>query len=131
MGATLQGSSLCLKTWQNHCGCQSQSHLDCAMGDDKDDEEEDESGDEVPSGQAAKEAKQLDSITDYVEEKETSKVDTKEVEARLNDLRRKKEESDRQHAEREKQLAQVRIKKEDLELMCTELPLCEREALER
>merc|ERR1719437_310305 len=101
-------------------------------GGPEDDDDVDEEDIEVElTGQAAKEAKQLDSITDYVEEKETSKVDAKEVEARLNDLRRKKEESDRQRAEREKQLAAVRIKKEDLDLMCTELPLCEREALER
>merc|ERR550537_1077790 len=90
-------------------------------GNEDDDDAEDEEDEEEPklAGQDAKQAKQLDSITDFVEEKEgeASKVDTKEVEARLNDLRRKKEESDRQRAEREKQLAAVRIKKEDLDLV--------------
>mmetsp|Transcript_48849 Transcript_48849/g.98532 ORF Transcript_48849/g.98532 Transcript_48849/m.98532 type:complete len:128 (-) Transcript_48849:114-497(-) len=97
--------------------------------DDKDSEDEDEK--QKLTGDAAQEAKQLDSLTDFVEDKETSKVDTKEVEARLKDLRVKKEESDRQRAEREKQLASVKIKQEDLDLMCDELPLCERAALER
>mmetsp|Transcript_43842 Transcript_43842/g.99060 ORF Transcript_43842/g.99060 Transcript_43842/m.99060 type:complete len:126 (+) Transcript_43842:121-498(+) len=101
------------------------------MGDD--DEQSDPEFDEAKPEQS-KEAKQLDSITDFVEDREDggdSKVDTKEVEARLNDLRRKKEETDRQRQEREKQLALVKIKKEDLDLMCSELPLCDREALER
>merc|ERR1712217_437927 len=80
-----------------------------------------------------KEAAQLDSLTDHVgdDEKGAKNIDSKEVEARLNDLRKKKEESDKQRLEREKQLAQVKIKQEDLDLMCTELPLCERAAVER
>mmetsp|Transcript_22605 Transcript_22605/g.71094 ORF Transcript_22605/g.71094 Transcript_22605/m.71094 type:complete len:126 (+) Transcript_22605:86-463(+) len=99
-------------------------------GEDENEESEDEAVDKS-SKLARQEAKQLDSLTDYVEESETSKVDAKEVEAKLNDLRRKKEESDRARAEREKQLASVKIKVEDLDLMCTELPLCESSALER
>merc|ERR1711879_72048 len=82
-------------------------------------------------GQSTAESKQLDSVTDYVEEKEASKIDVKEVEEKLNDLRKKKEDEDRRRAEREKQLAAVKIKKEDLDLMVAELPLCERDALER
>merc|ERR1712176_260781 len=95
-----------------------------------DDEESNDEGEQKPK-QSAQEAKQLDSVTDYVEEKEASKIDVKEVEEKLNDLRKKKEGEDRQRAEREKQLAAVKIKKEDLELMVAELPLCERDALER
>merc|ERR1711879_635214 len=95
------------------------------MGDDIDEEEQ-----KKPK-QSKQEAKQLDSVTDYVEEKEASKIDVKEVEEKLNDLRKKKEDEDRRRAEREKQLAAVKIKKEDLDLMVAELPLCERDALER
>merc|ERR1712046_364091 len=81
---------------------------------------------------ARKQAKQLDSLTDFVEEQEGStKVDAKEVEERLKDLRKKQDEMDKKRQEKEKQLAAVKIKKEDLELMCSELPLCEKEALER
>merc|ERR1712087_453735 len=82
---------------------------------------------------AKKQAKQLDSLTDNRQDDDEGgkNIDSKEVEARLNDLRKKKEESDKQRSEREKQLAQVRIKPEDLDLMCTELPLCERAAVER
>merc|ERR1711975_65593 len=77
-------------------------------------------------------ANALDSITDFVEDKETAtKVDVKEVEERLKELRKKQDEMDKKRAEKEKQLAAVKIKKEDLELMCQELPLCEKEALER
>eukprot|EP00931_Biecheleriopsis_adriatica_P010141 TRINITY_DN111235_c0_g1_i1.p1 TRINITY_DN111235_c0_g1~~TRINITY_DN111235_c0_g1_i1.p1 ORF type:complete len:129 (+),score=51.40 TRINITY_DN111235_c0_g1_i1:68-454(+) len=94
------------------------------------DEEEEE--DTKKTGESAKEAKQLDSLTDFVDEdKVSSKVDTKEVEAKLNELRKKKEESNRERAEHEKKLAQVKIKKEDLDLMCSELPLCDRDVLER
>merc|ERR1712138_42624 len=76
--------------------------------------------------------KQLDSITDFVEDKESAtKVDVKEVEERLKDLRKKQDEMDKEKREKEKQLEAVKIKKEDLELMCQELPLCEKEALER
>merc|ERR1712176_1526884 len=102
------------------------------MGDEEEvsDDDIDEEEQKKPK-QSAQEAKQLDSVTDYVEEKEASKIDVKEVEEKLNDLRRKKDEEDRQRAEHEKQLAAVKIKKEDLELMVTELPLCERDALER
>merc|ERR1712014_92781 len=81
--------------------------------------------------QSKQEAKQLDSVTDYVEEKEASKIDVKEVEEKLNDLRKTKEEEDRRRAEREKHLAAVKIKKEDLDLMVAELPLCDRDVLER
>merc|ERR1712039_456032 len=89
--------------------------------------------DEKPdlSADAAKQAKQLDSITDFVDEKETSKIDVKEVEERLKDLRKKQEELDRHKQERDKQLAAVKVNKGDLELMCAELPLCEKEALDR
>lgn len=84
------------------------------------------------TGEKAKEAKQLDSLTDHVDEdKVTSKVDTKEVEKKLDELKKKKEEADRDRAERETKLKQVRIKKEDLDLMCSELPLCDRDVLER
>ena len=108
------------------------------------------------------------------QDKVTSKVDTKEagvsislddfwhkVEAKLNELKKKKdrpkagvlcgrqEEADRERAEHETRLKQVRtswaqvmksfmsgrvlgrIKKEDLDLMCSELPLCDRDVLER
>ena len=41
-------------------------------------------------------------------------VDTKEVEQRLQELRSKSEESTRAKLEREKQLAAVKIKKEDI-----------------
>merc|ERR1712014_358832 len=92
--------------------------------------DEEEQPEEQKSGEAKAQSKQLDSLTDHVEDAE-AKVDTKEVEEKLNELRKKKEESDRQLAERAKKLAQVSIKKEDLDLMCSELPLCERDALER
>jgi len=102
---------------------------------DKDEEpedaEEDEDEQEKLTGEAKNQSKQLDSITDFVEEKEGAKIDVKEVEARLKELREKKEKADQELADREKKLAAVKIKKEDLDLMCGELPLCEREALER
>jgi len=99
--------------------------------EDRDDEEEDEEKPKLAATEA-KEASQLDSITDYVEEREAStKIDAKEVEERLNELRKKKEEEEKRKAERQKQLKEARIKKEDLDLMCAELPLCERDALER
>merc|ERR1712216_908261 len=99
--------------------------------DDIEEEEEDEETVEL-SADAAKQAKQLDSLTDFVEDKETAtKVDAKEVEERLKELRKKQDEMDKKRQEKEKQLAAVKIKKEDLELMCQELPLCEKEALER
>merc|ERR1712217_42495 len=102
------------------------------MGDEDEDKEQGEDDDEPElAGQAKQEAKQLDSITDFVDEKETSKVDVKEVEARLNDLRRMNEESDKKRIERERQLAAVKIKKEDLDLMCSEFPLCEGDILKR
>merc|ERR1711920_684097 len=91
-------------------------------------------GDDIDkSAEAKKQAKQLDSLTDNRQDDDEGgkNIDSKEVEARLNELRKKKEESDRQRVEREKQLAQVKIKQEDLDLMCTELPLCERAAVER
>mmetsp|Transcript_26297 Transcript_26297/g.68539 ORF Transcript_26297/g.68539 Transcript_26297/m.68539 type:complete len:124 (+) Transcript_26297:68-439(+) len=96
------------------------------------DEENDEEEEEVKlTGQAAAEAKQLDSLTDFVDDGEGSKVDATEVQARLNDLRKSKEAMDRQVVEHQKQLQLVKFKKEDLDLMCSELPLCEKEALER
>ncbi|CAJ1431180.1 unnamed protein product [Effrenium voratum] len=101
---------------------------------DDDDDVEEEDDEDVPkkTGESAKEAKQLDSLTDFVDEdKVTSKVDTKEVEAKLNELKKKKEEAEKEAAEREKKLQQVRICPDDLELMCSELPLCDRAALER
>mmetsp|Transcript_29874 Transcript_29874/g.79194 ORF Transcript_29874/g.79194 Transcript_29874/m.79194 type:complete len:136 (-) Transcript_29874:125-532(-) len=103
--------------------------------EDEDPEDpDDEAGEEFIelAGEAGREAKQLDGLTDHHgDDEDDSKVDTKEVEARLNDLRKKKEKSDLENAEREKQLAAVRINKEDLDLMCDQLPLCEREAVER
>ena len=49
----------------------------------------------------------------------------------MRDLRRKKEDENKNHAEREKVLAAVKIKKEDLDLLCAEFPLCEADALQR
>mmetsp|Transcript_115701 Transcript_115701/g.367919 ORF Transcript_115701/g.367919 Transcript_115701/m.367919 type:complete len:124 (-) Transcript_115701:312-683(-) len=96
------------------------------------DEENDDEEEEVKlTGQAAAQAKQLDSLTDFVEDGEGSKVDATEVQARLNDLRKSKEAMDRQLVEHQKQLQLVKFQKEDLDLMCSELPLCEKEALER
>mmetsp|Transcript_29909 Transcript_29909/g.82112 ORF Transcript_29909/g.82112 Transcript_29909/m.82112 type:complete len:133 (-) Transcript_29909:106-504(-) len=95
------------------------------------DEEVEEQADQKKSKLSAQEAKQLDSVTDFVEEKENSKIDVKEIEAKLNDLRKKKDGVEKQRLEREKQLAAVKIEKADLDFMCTELPLCERDALER
>mmetsp|Transcript_51764 Transcript_51764/g.131471 ORF Transcript_51764/g.131471 Transcript_51764/m.131471 type:complete len:124 (+) Transcript_51764:96-467(+) len=96
-----------------------------------DDENDDEEEEVKLTGQAAAEAKQLDSLTDFVDDGEGSKVDATEVQARLNDLRKSKEAMDRQVAEHQKQLQLVKFKKEDLDLMCSELPLYEKEALER
>eukprot|EP00930_Biecheleria_cincta_P099281 TRINITY_DN90916_c0_g1_i1.p2 TRINITY_DN90916_c0_g1~~TRINITY_DN90916_c0_g1_i1.p2 ORF type:complete len:131 (+),score=51.89 TRINITY_DN90916_c0_g1_i1:73-465(+) len=101
---------------------------------EEEEEEVEEEEDDSPkkTGESAKEAKQLDSLTDFVDEdKVGAKVDAKEVEAKLNDLRHKKEESEKERAEQAKKLAAVKIKKEDLDLMCSELPLCEKDALER
>mmetsp|Transcript_4106 Transcript_4106/g.11907 ORF Transcript_4106/g.11907 Transcript_4106/m.11907 type:complete len:136 (-) Transcript_4106:241-648(-) len=102
--------------------------------DDDPEDPDDGEGEEFVElvGDAKREASQLDGLTDHHDDDEDdSKVDTKEVEARLNELRKKKEEGDRVKAELEKQLAAVRISKEDLDLMCDQLPLCEREAVER
>merc|ERR1719473_1934557 len=82
------------------------------------------------SKDSAKEAKNLDKVTDYVEDYD-AKVDTKDLENRLADLQKRKEEQDREKLEHEKKLAAVKIKKEDLDLMCSELPLYDREVLER
>mmetsp|Transcript_59471 Transcript_59471/g.141656 ORF Transcript_59471/g.141656 Transcript_59471/m.141656 type:complete len:133 (+) Transcript_59471:77-475(+) len=103
--------------------------------DPEEDDAEDDEGiqdDAKLSADAAQAAKQLDSITDFHEDKdESAKFDIKEVEQRLQDLKSKQEEATRQRAEREAQLAAVKIKKEDVELMCAQLPLCEKDALER
>eukprot|EP00747_Dinoflagellata_sp_TGD_P162049 gnl/TRDRNA2_/TRDRNA2_179214_c0_seq1.p1 gnl/TRDRNA2_/TRDRNA2_179214_c0~~gnl/TRDRNA2_/TRDRNA2_179214_c0_seq1.p1 ORF type:complete len:130 (+),score=59.88 gnl/TRDRNA2_/TRDRNA2_179214_c0_seq1:100-489(+) len=95
---------------------------------DSDDEKEDEN----KTKDAKEEAKNLDKITDFVEEKEGStKVDSKEIEERFKDLRRKKDEAEKKRAERDKELAAVKIKKEDVDLMCAELPLSDRDTCER
>ncbi|CAE7925935.1 unnamed protein product [Symbiodinium sp. KB8] len=102
---------------------------------EEDDEVEEDEEEDVPkkTGESAKEAKHLDSLTDAIDEDKTtsSKVDAKEVQAKLDEFNKRKEEADRKRAEREKQLAQERIKKEDLDLMCSELPLCDRDVLDR
>eukprot|EP00746_Dinoflagellata_sp_MGD_P162345 gnl/MRDRNA2_/MRDRNA2_89869_c0_seq1.p1 gnl/MRDRNA2_/MRDRNA2_89869_c0~~gnl/MRDRNA2_/MRDRNA2_89869_c0_seq1.p1 ORF type:complete len:131 (-),score=44.76 gnl/MRDRNA2_/MRDRNA2_89869_c0_seq1:44-436(-) len=100
------------------------------MGAEDDEDVDDQGKEEAKSKDSAKEAKNLDKVTDYVEDYD-AKVDTKDLENRLADLRKKKEEQDREKLEREKKLAAVKIKKEDLDLMCSELPLYDQEVLER
>eukprot|EP00405_Crypthecodinium_cohnii_P016338 CAMPEP_0206462456 /NCGR_PEP_ID=MMETSP0324_2-20121206/25992_1 /ASSEMBLY_ACC=CAM_ASM_000836 /TAXON_ID=2866 /ORGANISM="Crypthecodinium cohnii, Strain Seligo" /LENGTH=157 /DNA_ID=CAMNT_0053934621 /DNA_START=106 /DNA_END=576 /DNA_ORIENTATION=- len=98
------------------------------MADDLDEEEEEVKA----TGQGAAEAKQLDSLTDFHDEdKAGANFDTKAAEARLTELRKKKEETDKLLAEKEKKLASVKVKKEDLDALCSELPLCDKDALER
>mmetsp|Transcript_22035 Transcript_22035/g.41511 ORF Transcript_22035/g.41511 Transcript_22035/m.41511 type:complete len:136 (-) Transcript_22035:207-614(-) len=102
---------------------------------DEEEEVEDDDDEDVPkkTGESAKEAKHLDSLTDAIDEDKTtsSKVDEREVKAKLDEFNKKKEEADKKRAEREKQLLQERIKKEDVDLLCSELPLCDRDVLER
>merc|ERR1719321_1073690 len=90
---------------------------------------ENEKGDKTKL--AKEESKQLDSITDFHEDNDDTKVNTKEVEERLKELRKRQEEGDKKRLEKEKALAAVKVKKEDLDLLCAELPLCERDALNR
>jgi hypothetical protein len=75
-------------------------------GDKEDEVEEEEEDQEKPelSADAQKQANALDSITDFVEDKETAtKVDVKEVEERLKELRKKQDEMDKKRQEKEKE----------------------------
>eukprot|EP00929_Paragymnodinium_shiwhaense_P009685 TRINITY_DN113946_c0_g1_i1.p1 TRINITY_DN113946_c0_g1~~TRINITY_DN113946_c0_g1_i1.p1 ORF type:complete len:128 (+),score=55.36 TRINITY_DN113946_c0_g1_i1:78-461(+) len=101
------------------------------MGAKEDDVSDDEVEEEKQqkSGAEKEEAKGLDGVTDFVEDQE-AKIDAKTVEEKLTEMRKKKEDQDKQRAERAKELAAIKIKKEDLDLMVSELPLCDKDVLE-
>merc|ERR1712093_367956 len=102
-----------------------------APNDADNDAEEEDDVEEEKTKLKAKEDRQLDSITDHFDSNDEANVDKKELEKRMADLMKHRDEKDRVSALREKELASVKVRKEDLDVMVTMFPLMEKEQLDR
>ncbi|KAJ0412149.1 hypothetical protein ATCC90586_005762 [Pythium insidiosum] len=90
-----------------------------------DDEDDGEKKDEVTTKSKAEQSSALDKLTDHVEEKQMDENKMKEAFLAL----RKQEEADKEaERKREKQLAAVKVKKEDVELIARELEMTTQQA---
>lgn len=102
------------------------AEAEAAPAEDEEEEEEVDDKDKT----AKQEAKQLDSLTDHAEEKEAS-VDKDELQKRLAELMKVQAAKAAETSAREAELAAVKIKKEDVDVMVQEFPHIEKEQHER
>jgi type IV pilus biogenesis protein CpaD/CtpE len=96
---------------------------------DRDDENADETQQEQLKGDKAKEAKQLDAVTDFVEEKEVG--DSEKAKAALLSFSAEDSAASSAAESRARQLASIKVKSEDVALLVKELELTEDDAEQR
>ena len=82
-----------------------------------------EAGDSAAAaaGEGARQAAQLDSITDHVEEKQLDAEKTKEAMAALSG---RTKDADREREERQRELAKVRVVQADVDTLADEFEVC-------
>ncbi|GLE00225.1 hypothetical protein PINS_up008952 [Pythium insidiosum] len=98
---------------------------DAGEGVVSDDEDDSEKKEEATTKSKAEQSSALDKLTDVVEEKQMDENKMKEAFLAL----RKQEEADKEaERKREKQLAAVKVKKEDVELIARELEMSTQQA---
>ena len=73
------------------------------------------------AGEGARQAAQLDSITDHVEEKQLDAERTKEAMAALSG---RTKDTDREREERQRELAKVRVVQADVDILADEFEVC-------